>query len=163
MEKGRADQSAIIYDSPITGIKQNISYCDLLAQTAQMAGALSANGISKGDRVITYMPMIPETIVAMLAFAHIGAIHSVVFGRFTAIALAVRIDDGSPKAVLSASCGIEPGRVIACKPLIDAAINLGTHKPEFVLVHQHEQLSTELREGRHFDWRAFQEGAEPAS
>ena len=107
--------------------------------------------------------MIPETIVAMLACACIGAIHSVVFCRFATNELAVRIDDASPKAILSAFCGIEPGRVIACKPLIDAAISLATHKPEFVVIHQREQLSAELREGRHFDWRAFQEGAEPTS
>ena len=98
MGKGRADQTAIIYDSPITGTKQNISYLDLLAQTAQMTGALSANGISKGDQVIIYMPMIPETIVAMLTCARIGAIHSVIFGGFAANELAVRIDDGNPKA-----------------------------------------------------------------
>ena len=162
VENGRADQIAIIYDSPITGTKKNISYLDLLTQTAQMAGALSANGISKGDRIIIYMPMIPETIVAMLACARIGAIHSVVFGGFAANELAVRIDDASPKALLSASCGIEPGRVIAYKPLIDAAIDLASQKPEFVVVHQREQLSAELREGRDFDWQTFQKGAEPA-
>lgn len=160
--KGRADQTAIIYDSPITGTKQDISYRDLLAQTAQMAGTLSANGISKGDRVIIYMPMIPETIVAMLACARIGATHSVVFSEFAANELAVHIDDASPKAILSASRGIEPDRVIAYKPLIDAAINLATHKPEFVVIHQRKQLSTGLKEGRDFDWRAFQEDAKPA-
>ena len=163
VENGRAEQTAIIYDSPITGTKKKISYRDLLAQTEQMAGALSTNGIDKGDRVIIYMPMIPETIVAMLACARIGAIHSVVFGGFAANELAVRIDDASPKAILSASCGIEPGRVIAYMPLIDAAIDLASHKPEFVVVHQREQLSAELREGRDFDWQTFQEGAEPAT
>ncbi len=162
VQNGRADQTAIIYDSPITGTKKNISYHDLLAQTAQMAGALIANGIRKGDRVIIYMPMIPETIVAMLACARIGAIHSVVFGGFAANELAVRIDDASPKAILSASCGIEPGRLIAYKPLIDAAIDFASHKPEFVVVYQREQLSAELREGYDFDWQAFQEEAEPA-
>ena len=120
-----------------------------------MTGALSANGISKGDQVIIYMPMIPETIVAMLKCARIGAIHSVVFDGFSANELAVRIDDANPKAILSTSCGIEPCRVIAFKPLIDAAINLATHKSEFVVVHQREQLSAQLREGRDFDWRAF--------
>ena len=162
VENGRADQIAIIYDSPITGTKKNISYRDLFAQTAQMAGALSANGIRKGDRIIIYMPMIPETIVAMLACARIGAIHSVVFGGFAANELAVRIDDASPKALISASCGIEPGRVIAYKPLIDAAIDLASRKPEFVVVQQREQLSAELREGRDYDWQAFQKGAKPA-
>ena len=162
VENGRADQTAIIYDSPITGDKQNISYRDLLAQTAKLAGALSANGIIKGDRIIIYMPMIPETIVAMLACARIGAVHSVVFGGFAANELAVRIDDSSPKAIISASCGIEPNRVIEYKPLIDAAIDLAAHKPEFVVVHQRKQLSAELREGRDFEWRAFQEDAKPA-
>ena len=106
--------------------------------------------------------MIPETIVAMLACARIGATHSVVFSGFAANELAVHIDDASPKAILSASRGIEPDRVIAYKPLIDAAINLATHKPEFVVIHQRKQLSTGLKEGRDFDWRAFQEDAKPA-
>jgi len=127
-----------------------------------LAGALGASGITKGDRVIIYMPMIPQTIVAMLACARIGAIHSVVFGGFAANELAVRIDDASPKAILSASCGIEPGRVIAYKPLVDAAIELATHKPDTVVVYQREQLTAELQEGRDFDWDAFQNGAVPA-
>ena len=162
VESGRADQTAIIYDSPITGTIQHISYQTLLEQTAKLAGALGASGITKGDRVIIYMPMIPQTIVAMLACARIGAIHSVVFGGFAANELAVRIDDATPKAILSASCGIEPGRVIAYKPLVDAAIELATHKPETVVVYQREQLTAELQEGRDFDWHAFQNGAEPA-
>ncbi|NDH27607.1 MAG: propionyl-CoA synthetase, partial [Rhodobacteraceae bacterium] len=128
----------------------------------KLAGALGASGITKGDRVIIYMPMIPQTIVAMLACARIGAIHSVVFGGFAANELAVRIDDATPKAILSASCGIEPGRVIAYKPLVDAAIELATHKPETVVVYQREQLTAELQEGRDFEWDAFQNGAEPA-
>ena len=162
VESGRADQTAIIYDSPITRTIQHISYQTLLEQTAKLAGALGASGITKGDRVIIYMPMIPQTIVAMLACARIGAIHSVVFGGFAANELAVRIDDATPKAILSASCGIEPGRVIAYKPLVDAAIELATHKPETVVVYQREQLTAELQEGRDFEWDAFQNGAEPA-
>ena len=162
VESGRADQTAIIYDSPITRTIQHISNQTLLEQTAKLAGALGASGITKGDRVIIYMPMIPQTIVAMLACARIGAIHSVVFGGFAANELAVRIDDATPKAILSASCGIEPGRVIAYKPLVDAAIELATHKPETVVVYQREQLTAELQEGRDFDWHAFQNGAEPA-
>lgn len=127
-----------------------------------MAGTLSASVISIGDRVIIYMPMVPETIVAVLVFARIGAIHSVVFGGFAANELAVRIDYASPKALLLTSCEIGPGRVIAYKPLINAAINLATHKPEFFVIHQREQLGAELREGRDFDWRTFQEDVAPA-
>ncbi len=162
VEAGRGDQPAIIYDSPITGAKRSISYADLLDQTARFAGALKAQGIAKGDRVIIYMPMVPETVVAMLACARLGAIHSVVFGGFAAHELAVRIDDAQPKAILSASCGIEPGRVVAYKPLLDRAIEQAKHKVDFCVVLQREQKTCDLIEGRDHDWQAFQQDAEPA-
>ena len=129
---------------------------------ARLAGALKARGIGKGDRVIVYMPMIPEALVAMLACARLGAIHSVVFGGFAAPELAVRIDDAEPKAVIAGSCGIEPGRVVAYKPLLDAAIGLARHKPEFCLIFQREELRAELQPGRDLDWHEAQEGVEPA-
>jgi len=131
-------------------------------KTALLAGALLAKGVTKGDRVIIYMPMVPEAVIAMLACARIGAIHSVVFGGFAANELAVRIDDAQPKAILAASCGIEPGRIIAYKPLIDEAIEIAQHKPETVLILQREQLKAELLEGRDHDWFESQRGVEPA-
>ena len=131
---GNGEQAAIIYDSPITDTKQHISFAELLEKTANLAGALKAHDIQKGDRVIIYMPMVPEALVAMLACARIGAIHSVVFGGFAANELAVRIDDAQPKAILAASCGLEPGRVIAYKPLIDSAIEQSGHKPQTVII-----------------------------
>ena len=131
VKKGRADQAAIIYDSPITGVKDTITYAQLKDKVAGLAGALAARGVTKGDRVIIYMPMVPEALVAMLACARIGAIHSVVFGGFAANELAVRIDDAKPKAIIAASCGIEPGRVVESKPLLDGAIEAASHKPEF--------------------------------
>ncbi|MEO1790501.1 MAG: AMP-binding protein, partial [Pseudomonadota bacterium] len=116
---GRGDQVAIIYDSPITGVIRKITYAELQDQVAALAGALAAQGVALGDRVIVYMPMVPEALVAMLACARIGAIHSVVFGGFAANELAVRIDDATPKAIIAGSCGIEPGRVVPYKPLLD--------------------------------------------
>ena len=162
VEAGRGAQTAIIYDSPITGAKSQISYADLKDRVSLLAGAMAAGGISKGDRVIIYMPMVPEALVAMLACARIGAIHSVVFGGFAAHELAVRIDDAKPKAILAASCGIEPGRVVAYKPLLDAAIDAAAHKPDFCVILQREQAIATLEEGRDHDWHAFQEGATPA-
>ncbi|MEM6624893.1 MAG: propionyl-CoA synthetase [Pseudomonadota bacterium] len=159
---GRADQTAIIYDSPITGSKRQITYAELKDEVATLAGALAAQGIDKGDRVIIYMPMIPEAVVAMLACARIGAVHSVVFGGFASNELAVRIDDAKPKAILSASCGIEPGRVIAYKPLLDGAIDAAAHKSDFCVILQREQGPCELTEGRDHDWAAFTDGATPA-
>lgn len=158
----RGDQSAIIHDSPVTGRKTAISYAELQDKVARLAGALAAKGVTKGDRVIVYMPMVPEALVAMLAIVRIGAIHSVVFGGFASNELAVRIDDCRPKAILSASCGIEPGRVIAYKPLLDGALELANHEPEFCLILQRPQAAADLAEGRDFDWLAAQEGAEPA-
>ena len=162
VENGRAAQTALIYDSPITGAKDFITFQQLRDKTALLAGALLAKGVTKGDRVIIYMPMVPEAVIAMLACARIGAIHSVVFGGFAANELAVRIDDAQPKAILAASCGIEPGRIIAYKPLIDEAIEIAQHKPETVLILQREQLKAELLEGRDHDWFESQRGVEPA-
>jgi len=159
---GRGDQAAIIYDSPITDTKRTISYADLQTRVASLAGALQAKGIEKGDRVIIYMPMVPEALEAMLACARIGAIHSVVFGGFAANELAVRIDDCQPKAIIAASCGLEPGRVVQYKPLLDGAIDLATHKPEFTVIFQREQEVAALIPGRDLDWHAFQAGVTPA-
>lgn len=162
VENGRAAQTALIYDSPITGAKDFITFQQLRDKTALLAGALLAKGVTKGDRVIIYMPMVPEAVIAMLACARIGAIHSVVFGGFAANELAVRIDDAQPKAILAASCGIEPGRIIAYKPLIDEAIEIAQHKPETVFILQREQLKAELLEGRDHDWFESQRGVDPA-
>ena len=163
VENGRGDQTAIIYDSPITEKKQHITYAQLLEKTSVLAGALINKGITKGDRVIIYMPMVPEAIVAMLACARIGAIHSVVFGGFASNELAVRIDDAKPKTILAASCGIEPGRIIEYKPLIDGAIELSKHKPESVVILQRPEAVASLIQNRDFDWDEFQLNVEPAS
>jgi len=162
VEQGRGDQTAIIYDSPVTNTKSEITFDALKSRVAQLAGALQAHGITKGDRVIVYMPMIPEAIVAMLACARIGAVHSVVFGGFAANELAVRIDDARPKAILAASCGIEPSRVVAYKPLLDQAIDLAEHKPDFCAIYQRDALRAEMVDGRDFDWDTFQSGVTPA-
>ena len=159
---GRGDQKAIIYDSPMTGTKYSITFSELLEKVSVLAGALTNNGISKGDRVIIYMPMIPEGIISMLACARIGAIHSVVFGGFAANELAVRIDDAKPKAILAASCGLEPNRIVEYKPLIDQAIELASHKPTTVVVFQRAECKAELVDGRDHDWNVFQENAEKA-
>ena len=159
---GNGAQTAIIYDSPITGVKATTTYAELKTQTANLAGALLAKGITKGDRVVIYMPMVPEALVAMLACTRIGAIHSVVFGGFAANELAVRLDDALPKAIIAGSCGVEPSRVIAYKPLIDAAIELAEHKPETVIILQREQQLADLIPGRDFDWHAVQDGVTPA-
>ncbi|MFV2038115.1 MAG: AMP-binding protein, partial [Paracoccaceae bacterium] len=159
---GRGDQAAIIYDSPVTGAKSLTSFAELQDQVARLAGALRAKGINAGDRVIIYMPMVPEALVAMLAVVRIGAVHSVVFGGFAANELAVRIDDATPKAIIAGSCGIEPSRVIAYKPLLDAAIEQAGHKPEFCIIFQREQARAEMQEGRDFDWSEVQKGVRPA-
>ena len=158
---GRADQVAIIYDSPITGTKSKITYAELKDKVAMLAGGLKARGVTKGDRVVIYMPMVPEALVAMLACARIGAIHSVVFGGFAANELAVRIDDAQPKAIIAASCGLEPGRIVDYKPLLDGAVELAKHKPEFCVIFQREQKPAALIEGRDVEWFALQEGVEP--
>ncbi|MDG0990126.1 MAG: propionyl-CoA synthetase [Yoonia sp.] len=162
VENGRGDQTAIIYDSPITGTKGKTSYAELQTQTATLAGALRDKGITKGDRVIIYMPMVPQALVAMLACARIGAIHSVVFGGFAANELAVRIDDATPKAIIAGSCGVEPGRIVAYKPLLDGAIELATHKPDFTVILQREQGPCDLTPDRDYDWYDVQQGVTPA-
>jgi propionyl-CoA synthetase len=162
VEGGRGDQLAVIHDSPITGTQEKITYTDMRDRVALLAGALQARGVTKGDRVVIYMPMVPEALVAMLACARLGAIHSVVFGGFAANELAVRIDDAQPKCVIAGSCGIEPGRVVAYKPLLDGAIDLAAHKPEFCVIFQREQGPATLTEGRDHDWHEFQQGATPA-
>ncbi len=159
---GHGDRVAIIHDSPVTGTKARITYAELKDLVARLAGTLAAHGVGKGDRVILYMPMVPEALVGMLACARIGAIHSVVFGGFAAPELAVRIDDAQPKVILAASCGIEPGRIVAYKPLVDAAIEQATHKPGLCLILQREQCPAELVPGRDLDWHSAQEGMAPA-
>ncbi len=162
VEAGRGDQLAIIHDSPITHSKHEITYSELRDRVASLAGALKAKGVGKGDRVIIYMPMVPEALEAMLACARIGAIHSVVFGGFAANELAVRIDDCAPKCIIAASCGLEPGRVVHYKPLLDGAIDMAKSKPEFCVIFQREQEVAELTEGRDVDWHGFQYGVDPA-
>ncbi|WP_305986815.1 propionyl-CoA synthetase [Roseibium sp. MMSF_3544] len=151
VERGRPGQPALIYDSPITGKTATYSFAELLAEVEAMAAVFSDQGLEKGDRAIIYMPMIPQAVMAMLACARLGVIHSVVFGGFAANELATRIDDASPKAIIAASCGIEPGRVIAYKPLIDQAIELSTHKPEACFVFQREEQGADMIEGRDHD------------
>ncbi|MFN3937334.1 MAG: propionyl-CoA synthetase [Gemmobacter sp.] len=158
---GRGGQLAIIHDSPVTGTVQKITFAELQDRVARLGGALAARGVAKGDRVIIYMPMIPEALIAMLACARIGAIHSVVFGGFAAAELATRIDDAKPKAILAGSCGIEPNRVVHYKPLLDGAIDLATHKPDFCVIFQRAQEQAVLVPGRDHEWHAFQEGASP--
>ncbi|MCT8328029.1 propionate-CoA ligase PrpE [Albidovulum sediminis] len=162
VEAGRGNQLAIIHDSPITHSTKGITYRELRDRVASLAGALRAKGIEKGDRVIIYMPMVPEALEAMLACARLGAIHSVVFGGFAAHELAVRIDDAKPKAIIAASCGLEPGRVVHYKPLVDAAIEQASHKPLFTVIFQREQEVAKLIEGRDFAWHSFQYGVQPA-
>ncbi|QJF52201.1 propionyl-CoA synthetase [Roseobacter ponti] len=159
---GRGDQAAIIYDSPVTGTKSSLTYRELQSHVASLAGALVAQGVSKGDRVIIYMPMVPEALEAMLACARIGAVHSVVFGGFASNELAVRIDDCAPKAIIAASCGLEPGRIVKYKPLLDSAIEQAAHKPDVCIILQREQETADLIEGRDLDWHAAQEGVTPA-
>ncbi|MBS9717114.1 propionate-CoA ligase PrpE [Pseudohalocynthiibacter aestuariivivens] len=162
VEAGNGDRTAIIYDSPVTHTKHEISYLELRDRVASLAGALRAMGVEKGDRVIIYMPMVPEALEAMLACARLGAVHSVVFGGFAANELAVRIDDCKPKAIIAASCGIEPGRVVHYKPLLEGAVAEAKHKPEFCVIFQREQEVAKLNEGFDFDWHAFQYDVDPA-
>jgi len=162
VENGRKDQTAIIYDSPVTNTKQKITYGELLNKVADFAGALKSLGVEKGDRVVIYMPMIPEAAVAMFACARIGAIHSLVFGGFASNELAVRIEDAKPKIVLSASCGIEPKGAIPYKPLLDKAIELSRHKPEKCVIYQRPQVQADLIPGRDIDWVDALKGVSPA-
>jgi propionyl-CoA synthetase len=159
---GRGDQAAIVYDSPVSDTITSISYMELRDQVAAFAGVLRKYGVGYGDRVIVYMPMIPETVVAMLACARIGAIHSVVFGGFAATELAKRIEDATPKLVVSASCGVEPGRVVDYKPLLDGAIDASSHKPDACIIVQREMHEAPLIEGRDVEWAAAHVGASPA-
>ena len=162
VENGRGDQVAIIYDSPITGRQAKITFAQLQTRVAALAGALKAKGIEKGDRIIIYMPMVPEALMAMLAATRIGAVHSVVFGGFASNELAVRIDDAKPKAIIAASCGIEPGRVIAYKPLLDGAIDIASHKPDFTVILQREEATADLVPGRDYSWTELEASATPA-
>jgi propionyl-CoA synthetase len=163
---GRGDQPAVHYDSPVTGTKRTITYAALLGEVSRFAGALASLGVEKGDRVVIYMPMVPEAVVAMLACARIGAVHSVVFGGFAPAELAARIEDAKPVVVVSASCGIEPSRVIEYKPLLDAALDRSSHKPESVIVLQREQARAAVgmrdTDWEELDWDELVADAEPA-
>jgi propionyl-CoA synthetase len=161
VENGRGDQVAIIHDSPITNSQSKITYAELQTRVASLAGALADKGVGKGDRVIIYMPMVAEALEAMLACARLGAVHSVVFGGFAANELAVRINDCTPKAIIAASCGLEPNRVVEYKPLLDGAIELADHKPEFTVILQREQKVCRLG-ASDVDWHDFQKDAQPA-
>lgn len=154
VENGRADQLALIYDSPVTGSKGNYTYAELKAEIVALSVVLRDAGVGKGDRVIIYMPMVPEAVISMLACARLGAIHSVVFGGFAAKELATRIDDATPSVIISASCGIEPTRVVAYKPLLDEGISLAKHKPHRCVVLRRPQLPCELVAGRDLDYQA---------
>ena len=156
------EQTAIIWDSPVSHTKREISYVELRNRVASLASALRAKGVEKGDRVIIYRPMIPEALEAMLACARLGAIHSVVFGGFAANELAVRIDDAQPKAIIAASCGLEPGRVVHYKPMIDGALEQAAHKPDFCVIIQRKQEVAHLEEGRDVNWHGLQYGVQPA-
>lgn len=162
VEDGRGDQDALIYDSPMTGQVKKYTYRELTETVARFAGALAGLGITKGDRVLLYLPMVPEALVAMLACARIGAIHSVVFGGFAPKELATRIDDSKPVAIIAASCGLEPNRTIAYKPLIDEAIEMSAHNPANCIILQRPECEAEMKEGRDHDWRTLEAGAEPA-
>ncbi|WP_394131710.1 propionyl-CoA synthetase [Marinobacter nauticus] len=159
---GRGDQKALIYDSPVTSTKQSFTYNELRDEVALFAGALRARGVEKGDRVIIYMAMIPQAAIAMLACARLGAVHSVVFGGFAAHELAVRIEDAKPKALITASCGIEVTKVIEYKPLVDKAIEQSSHKPDACVVFQRPQVKATMQEGRDFDWNEIVANATPA-
>jgi propionyl-CoA synthetase len=159
--QGRGDQLALIYDSPVTGKVGTFTYSELRDEVARFAGALAAQGIGRGDRVVVYMPMVPEAAIAMLACARLGAVHSVVFGGFAAPELAVRIDDAQPKAIVSASCGIEGQKIIAYKPLLDRAIELASHKPASCVILQREEETATMIAGRDLDWEEVCAAAEP--
>jgi propionyl-CoA synthetase len=156
---GRGEQAALIYDSPVTGTQRTYTYEALLEAVARFAGVLRGLGVDRGDRVIVYLPMIPEALIAMLACARIGAVHSVVFGGFAAPELATRIDDAEPKVIVSASCGIETSRVIEYKPILDRAIDLASHKPEHCVILQRPQAVATLTDGRDLDWEPAVAGA----
>ncbi len=160
VEAGRGEQTALIYDSPVTGAQGKYTYAELRDQVARFGGVLTGLGVGKGDRVVIYMPMVPEAVIAMLACARIGAVHSVVFGGFAPRELAVRIDDAQPKVIVAASCGIEPTRVIAYKPMIEAACEIATHVPAARVILQREQQRAEMGPGD-IDWHEAMAGAAP--
>jgi propionyl-CoA synthetase len=159
---GRADQAAVVYDSPVADAVRTLTYRELRDEVARFAGVLRALGVGRGDRVVVYMPMVPEAVVAMLACARLGAVHSVVFGGFAANELAMRIDDAAPRVIVTASCGIEPTRVVPYKPIIDAAMAAATHAPDHCVVLQRPQAVAELTPGRDLDWVEAMAEAEPA-
>ena len=162
VHRGRGDQAALVYDSPVTGSKHTYTYRELLDQTACFAGALRDQGVGKGDRVVLYMPMIPEAVVAMLACARLGAVHSVVFGGFASHELASRIDDAQPKVIVTASCGIEPSRVIEYKPMLDHALQRADHRPQACVIVQRDRHRCDLVDGRDHNWADLMAAAEPA-
>jgi len=163
IEQGRGEQIALIYDSPVTNTKEKYSFNELTKLVAKFADVLQKQGVEKGDRVLIYMPMIPQAAMAMLACARIGAIHSVVFGGFAAKELAVRINDAEPKVIVTASCGIEINKTIAYKPLLDNAINLAKHKPISCIIYQRQQLAAEIIIGRDHNWQALMQSAVPVA
>jgi propionyl-CoA synthetase len=162
VDNGRGDQTALIYDSPVTNQQKKYSYSELRDQVALCAGMLKNHGVEKGDRVVIYLPMIPEALISMLACARLGAVHSVVFGGFAPPELAVRLDDATPKVLLTASCGIEISRVIEYKPIVDAAIELANHKPSACVVLQRPQATASMQTGRDVDWQQALADASPA-
>ena len=162
IDRGRGKQLALVYDSPVTATVRRFTFTELREEVAHLAGALVAEGVARGDRVIIYMPMVPEAVIGMLACARIGAVHSVVFGGFAPKELAARIDDAKPTLVLSASCGIEVARVVPYKPLLDEAIALSSHKPARCLILQRPQEQASMIDGRDVDWQAARDRASPA-
>ncbi|AXV65857.1 propionyl-CoA synthetase [Pseudoalteromonas lipolytica] len=161
VDAGFGEQTALIYDSPVTNTKQKISYSELQSRVATFAGLMHSLGVGKGDRVVIYMPMIPEAVIGMLACARLGAIHSVVFGGFAPHELAVRIDDAKPKLVLSASCGVEINHVIEYKPLLDEALETAKHHVEHCIIYQREQAKADMQAGRDIDWQSASDAADP--
>jgi propionyl-CoA synthetase len=162
VDEGNGDRAALIYDSPVTDTTASFTYAELRDQVAAFAGVLRKYGVGYGDRVIVYMPMVPEAVIAMLACGRIGAVHSVVFGGFAANELAKRIDDAKPKMIVSASCGIEPGRVVKYKPLLDGGIDMSTHKPDACIILQRPMETASLVAGRDVEWEEAHQDAEPA-
>ncbi len=163
VKQGRGEQPALIYDSPVTDTKEHITYRQLLDRVANFAGGLKAQGVQRGDRVVIYMPMIPQAVVAMLACARLGAIHSVVFGGFASSELAVRIDDAKPRVLITASCGIEPGKLIPYKPLVDEAIKQADHKPQKVILFNRPQLTADIDQPRDIAWEEIEANAPAAA
>ena len=161
VDSDRGGQPALIYDSPVTDTKQTFTFSDLRDQVARCAGMLASHGVAKGDRVLIYMPMTPQAVIAMLACARLGGIHSVVFGGFASNELAVRIDDAEPKVIICASCGIEPGRIVEYKPLLDRAVEMASHRPQHCIIVQRPVARCELIPGRDHDWDEEMDKATP--